>query len=176
MAARPGAALYHPYISSAGERGPFAEPDARASFTGLDQTTGWFDMMRAVYDGLALASRHCYEAMGPIPGEIRLSGGAARSKALRRILAAALNAPVRTVAQEEAGAAGAVMMAAVAQGLYTDIAACSDAWVTPLLEEAEAPEDELMPVYDELYAAYRVGRDQAVPVWQALAQMRGRLR
>ena len=176
MAARPGATLYHPYISSAGERGPFAEPDARASFTGLDQTVGWFDMMRAVYDGLALAARDCFDEMGPIPGEIRLSGGAARSKALRRILAAALNAPVRTVEQAEAGAAGAVMMAAVAQGLHPDFAACAEAWVKPLLEEAEQPDDGLTATYDTLYSAYRAGREQAVPSWRSLAQMRGGLR
>ncbi|MEM6763132.1 MAG: FGGY-family carbohydrate kinase, partial [Pseudomonadota bacterium] len=116
--AKPGAAMFHPYISSAGERGPFAEPDARASFTGLDQNTGWFDMVRAVYDGLALAARDCYAAMGPVPGEIRLSGGAARSKAIRTILAASLGAPVRTVNQAESGAAGAAMIAAVQLGIH----------------------------------------------------------
>ena len=172
MAARPGAALYHPYISTAGERGPFAEPDARASLTGLDQTTGWFDIVRSVYDGLALAARDCYAEMGPIPSEIRLTGGAARSAALRQILAAALKAPVRTVAQEEAGAAGAVMMAAVAQGLHADIGASVEAWVTPLLQEAEAPDPALVPIYDALYDAYRAGRDHAGPSWAALATMR----
>ena len=175
MAARTGTALYHPYISSAGERGPFAEPDARASFSGLDQTTKWFDIVRAVYDGLALATRDCYAAMGPIPGEIRLTGGGARSHALRTILAAALKSPVRTVAQEEAGAAGACMIAAVAQGAFSDIGKASDAWVTPLLREAEVPDPELEPVYDALFAAYRAGRDSAAPAWTALAEMRGQL-
>ena len=175
MAARPGAAVFHPYISAAGERGPFTEPDARASFTGLDQSTGWFDMVRAVYDALALAARDCYAAMGPMPGEIRLTGGAARSRALRRILSAALNVPVRTVAQEEAGAAGAVMMAAVAQGVYPDIGAVSDAWVARLLQEAEEPDPSLVSVYDALYDAYLAGRESAGPSWAALAEMRGRI-
>ncbi|MEM6943411.1 MAG: FGGY-family carbohydrate kinase [Pseudomonadota bacterium] len=172
MAARPGAALFHPFISAAGERGPFTEPDARASFSGLDQTTGWFDMVRAVYDGLALAARDCYAAMGPVPGEIRLSGGAARSKALRKIVSAALNRPVRTVAQEEAGAAGACMIAAVAEGAFPDIGAVADAWVTPLLQEPEAPDPDLVPLYDALADAYLAGRQAAVPAWSALATMR----
>ena len=32
--------------------------------------------MRAVFEGLAFAARDCYAAMGPLPAEIRLSGGA----------------------------------------------------------------------------------------------------
>jgi hypothetical protein len=32
---RPGSVLYHPYISEAGERGPFVNANARAGFTGL---------------------------------------------------------------------------------------------------------------------------------------------
>ncbi len=175
MTARPGGAIYHPFISLAGERGPFTEPDARASFTGLDQTTGWFDMMRAVYDGLALAGRDCYEAMGPMPSEIRMSGGAARSTALRRILAAALDRPVRSVAQEEAGAAGASMIAALAQGVFRDVDACVDTWVAPLLQTPEAPDQALVPVYDALFEAYRTGRESAPPAWAAISAMRERL-
>lgn len=172
MAARPGAALYHPFISNAGERGPFVEPDARASFTGLDQTTGWFDMVRSVYDGLAMASRDCYEAMGPLPGEIRLSGGAARSSALRKILSAALNRPIRTVGQEEAGAAGAAMMAAVQQGVFADIGACSDAWVVPLLEEAEQPDAALAPLYEAMFEAYHETRQTMATAWSVQASFR----
>ena len=172
LAARPGAAIYHPFISAAGERGPFTEPDARASFAGLDQTTGWFDMMRAVYDGLALAARDCYAAMGRVPAEIRLSGGAARSDALRRIVAAALDRPVRRVAQEEAGAAGASMIAAVAQGIFPDIGSCAERWVTPLLQPPEPPEPALVPVYDALFDAYLAGRRSAAPGWHAMATMR----
>ena len=71
--------------------------------------------------------------MGDIPEEIRVTGGAARSKALRLILASTLKARVRSVAREEAGAAGAAMMAAVQQRLYPDMAACVAQWVDPLL-------------------------------------------
>ncbi len=172
LAARPGAALFHPYISVAGERGPFTEPNARASLTGLDQSVGYFDLMRAVYDGLALAARDCYEAMGELPGEIRISGGAARSTALRSILAAALNLPVRAIAREESGAAGAVMLAAVQQGLYTDLDACAAEWVSPLLGEAQAPDGALSRVYDPLYRAYRETRDALAPSWTSLAEAR----
>ena len=174
VAARPGAALYHPYISPAGERGPFTEPDARASFTGLAQGTGWFDLMRAVFEGLALAARDCYAAMGPVPYEIRLTGGAARSAAARRILAAALNAPVRTVDQPEAGAAGAAMIAALGAGLAESPDAVATAWVAPRLGPTEAPDADLAATYDALFPAFVATREALAPAWGALAETRRR--
>src|SRR5690606_13416945 len=123
-ASRPGALLYHPYISEAGERGPFVNAYARAGFIGLSSRDRFPELVRAVVEGLGMATRDCYAAMGEMPGELRLTGGAARSRALRSTLSAALNAPVRVSAREEAGAAGAAMMAAVAIGAYTDMEAC----------------------------------------------------
>ncbi|MDP5220966.1 FGGY-family carbohydrate kinase [Ruegeria sp. 2205SS24-7] len=172
VTARPGAVLYHPYISSAGERGPFTNPAARASFTGLDQNTGWFDLVRGVYDGLILAARECYAAMGETPAEIRLGGGAARSSALQRFLASALARPVRTVAQEEAGAAGAVMMAGLATGLFDSPSSAARAWVEPLLQEPVEPETELTATYDALYAAYTETRAAFPKIWEAQKSMR----
>ena len=173
LAARPGAALYHPYISTAGERGPFTEPDARASFTGIDQTVGFFDLMRGVYEGLAFAARDCYAALGSLPSEIRLSGGAARSRAKRRILASALGRPVRAVERSEAGAAGAVMIAAVQQGLYRELDGCVADWVTPLLGSPETPDEGLAALYDSLFPVYLETRQALRPVWNELAGARG---
>lgn len=172
LAARPGAAVYHPYISTAGERGPFTEPAARASFTGLDSTTGFFDLMRSVYEGLAFAARDCYAAIGELPPEIRLTGGAARSRAKRRILASALGAPVRAVERAEAGAAGAVMIAAVQQGLYPDAEACAADWVTPHLGAPEPPDPELCRLYDALFPCYLETRMALRDTWSALSRAR----
>ncbi|WP_298984464.1 FGGY-family carbohydrate kinase [uncultured Roseibium sp.] len=175
IGARPDSAFYHPYISSAGERGPFTNPDARASWTGLDQGTTWADMLRAVFDGLILAARDCYETMGNIPGEIRLTGGAAKSKAFRTLLAAGLGAPVRTIAQPEAGAAGAAMIAAVQQGLFEDVASAVDVWVTPHLNGAELPDEELMPLYNGLFDTYLETRRALPHVWSSQSKARREL-
>ncbi len=48
------------------------------------------------------------------------------------------NAMSATCSRGEAGAAGAAMIAAVAIGLYPDMAACADDWVRPYLNEAHA--------------------------------------
>lgn len=171
----PGALLYHPYISEAGERGPFVNARARAGFIGLSMQHGYADMVRAVVEGLAMAMRDCYAAMGDMPKELRLTGGAARSKALRSVLGSAIGADVRVSAREEAGAAGAAMMSAVAIGAYGDMQACIDQWVTPLLGAAETPDNALSETYTQLYAAYRDARAALPPVWDQLETLEGNI-
>jgi erythritol kinase (D-erythritol 1-phosphate-forming) len=170
LARSPAKLLYHPYISKAGERGPFMEPAARAMFNGLDTTADFHDMMRSVFEGLAFAARDCYGAMGDVPREIRITGGAARSKALRIILASALNAKVRSVSREEAGAAGAAMIAAVQQKLYPTMEACADVWVNPHLGEATLPAAELTHIYDKTFPLYVETRKAMRPIWRGLAR------
>ncbi|WP_235919095.1 FGGY-family carbohydrate kinase [Aureimonas psammosilenae] len=172
--ARPVSALYHPYISEAGERGPFMDPFARAQFTGLQSDSGFYDLMRAVLEGLGFASRDCYEATGMVPREVRLTGGAARSKAMRLILASVLGRPIRTVEREEAGAAGAAMIAAVQAGLYPNIQAAAEAWVEPLVGPASEPDAALVPTYDEAFALYRELREKLQPCWARLAEIKSR--
>lgn len=171
-ASLPGQIVYHPYISEAGERGPFVDADARAGFVGLSSTHRYPDLVRAVVEGLGMAMRDCYGAMGDMPSELRLTGGAARSRGLRGILSASIAAPVRISAREEAGAAGAAMMAAVAIGVYSDMKACIGEWVTPLLGPAERPDPVLVEAYRRLFPAFAASRKGLVPAWEALAEAR----
>jgi erythritol kinase len=170
MSAEPARVLYHPYISEAGERGPFLDPTARASFIGLSTRHGYADMLRSVVEGLAFAARECYGAMGPIPQEIRLTGGAARSAAIRTIMAAMLGSPVTASRREEAGATGAAMIAAVSLGVYPDMAACAAEWVSPLLGAPQQPDGDLVAIYDAAYPAYVDSRRALAPTWHALAR------
>lgn len=169
-ASKPGSILYHPYISEAGERGPFVNARARASFNGLSSRHRFPDLVRAVIEGLGLATRDCYAAMGAMPSELRISGGAARSKALRETFAAAIGAPVRVSSREEAGAAGASMMAAVAIGAYPDMDSCIADWVEPYLETAETAGAAETARFENLFEAYGRIRVNAVPVWDLLSR------
>ncbi len=168
----PGSLIYHPHISEAGERGPFIDHTARSSFIGLSTSHGFADLVRGAVEGLAMASRDCYLAMGPVPRNVTLTGGAARSDTLRGTMAGALGASVRQSTRGEAGAAGAAMMAAVANGVYADMTACLQDWVTPLLTELEAPDAALTQLYDDLYPDYVASRDALRPTWQSLAERR----
>lgn len=171
-ASKPGALIYHPYISEAGERGPFVNANARAGFVGLNFNHRFADLLRGVVEGLGMATRDCYAAMGAMPSELRLTGGAARSRGLRGVLAAATGAPVRVSSREEAGAAAVAMMAAVAVGVYPTMEACVAEWVTPLLGEAEAPDAGLTQIYDRLYPSYKSARQALAPAWDGLATLR----
>jgi erythritol kinase len=173
LAAPAASVLYHPYISLAGERGPFLEPAARAMFTGLDVTMGFDQLMRAVFEGLCFAAKDCYAAMGDTPKEVRVTGGAARSQALRLMLASTLNANVRTVTREEAGAAGAAMMAAVQQKVFPTMQDCVARWVDPLLGPATMPDPTLVSTYETAFRNYRSTRDVMRPIWKAMAETSG---
>jgi erythritol kinase len=110
--------------------------------------------------------------MGHAPAEIRIAGGAARSRALRRILASVMGVPVRSVGRAESGAAGAGMIAAVQGGHYGDMDACAADWVTPLLGPPELPDAAAAELYAELFEVYRAVRIAMPPTWQRLAAIR----
>lgn len=161
--------LYHPYISPAGERGPFVDPHARASFLGLDTRHGFPDLVRAVVAGLAMAARDCYDGMGGTPAEVRLTGGAARSEGLRRIMADVLGRPVRPSLRRESGAAGAAMIAAVAVRAHADMESCIARWVSPELGTADLPDARRARRHARRYETFRQARSVLPPVWDALS-------
>ncbi|RWO47370.1 MAG: carbohydrate kinase [Mesorhizobium sp.] len=168
----PASLLYQPYVSEAGERGPFVDANARAGFVGISSRHGYADMVRAVFEGLAFASRDCYAAMGPLPSEIRLTGGAARSPALRKILGAVVGADIRTSQREEAGAAGAAMIAAVCVGQYSSMDECVGEWVTPLLGATEPSDRKLAAIYERAVPSYTLAHEALRPVWRSMAASR----
>jgi erythritol kinase (D-erythritol 1-phosphate-forming) len=172
LKAKPASSIYHPYISHAGERGPFLDSNARAMLTGLELGSSYASLMRSVYEGLCFAARDCYETMGEIPSEIRITGGAAKSEALRQILASVLNANVKVVSRSEAGAAGVAMLAATQQKVYASLSSCVDQWVTPLIGRPTHPDTELAKIYDEAFAIYRETRHAMRSIWRKTAQMK----
>ena len=170
--ARPASAIYHPYIHEAGERGPFVDVNARAGFIGLSTQTSFVDMVRCVYEGLALAAADCYGAMNATPTEIRVAGGAARSIALKTILASVLDAAIQETEREEAGAAGAAMMAAVATGVFPDMDEAVGAWVRPTLAGRIEPDPGLVTLYRDVVPIYQSIRKAMSPIWQEMANLR----
>lgn len=171
---KPSTTVFHPYIASAGERGPFVNVDARASFIGLEMQSGYYDLVRSVIEGLGYATRDCYEALGDLPDEIRLTGGAAKSRVVQQILASVLNRPVRVVVQNEAAAAGAAMMAAVKHGFYNNIEDCVDQWLGNAMGEVIQPVAEDAIHYDHLYNIYLDYRKTQPPTWSSLAAIEKR--
>lgn len=166
--ATPASILYHPYISEAGERGPFIDSNARASFFGLSAKHRFADLVRSVVEGLAYASRDCYLAMGNVPAQVCLTGGAARSEELRSIFGSVLGTVIKTSERKEAGAAGAAMIAAVNVGCYNTMDECVEKWVLPYLTDAESYDEKLHAIYQKTFSNYVDTRKAIAPIWKNL--------
>ncbi len=114
--------LYHPYLLAGGERAPFINFNAKASFTGISSVTTLADILRACYEGVAFAMLDCYSHMPQEVQRITLCGGGAASKLWCQIFADAVGKTVVTVEGDELGARGAAMTNAVAQGVFSGFA------------------------------------------------------
>ncbi|WP_240540869.1 xylulokinase [Bifidobacterium vespertilionis] len=91
----PGAhgVLCLPYL--VGERFPVMNPAIRGAYAGLSPDTTPADLVRAALEGVALSIRQGMASFTTAPESISLIGGGAREAVWCRILADALNHPVR---------------------------------------------------------------------------------
>jgi xylulokinase len=143
-----------PYLT--GERTPHADPDARASFTGLTVRHDRGALTRAVLEGVAYGLRDSLELLrelGFAADVGRVSGGGARSKLWTEIVATVLGIPLERTAVDEGAAFGAALLAGVRSGLFADaheaIASCVR--VTGRIE----PNAAWVAAYDEGYEKFR---------------------
>jgi len=156
-AARPAGAegaIFLPYLT--GERTPHADPDARASFTGLTVRHDRGHLTRAVLEGVAYGLRDSLELLRELGFEAsvgRVSGGGARSELWSQIVATVLGIPLERTAVDEGAAFGAALLAGVRSRAFADaheaVAACVR--VTGRTE----PEPAWAAAYDEGYARFR---------------------
>lgn len=116
--------VFLPYLT--GERTPHPDPLARGAFIGLTVRHTRAHMARAVLEGVAFGLKDGFmlmEAAG-VPTDnmqIRVSGGGAKSKVWRQILADVIGAPLVTTSTTEGAAYGAALLAAVGAGIYPDV-------------------------------------------------------
>jgi xylulokinase len=108
-----------PYL--AGERAPLWNPHARGALLGMSLGNTSADMVRAVYEGLALSLLHIADTMRECGVEIRtvrMAGGLARNPLLCQIKADVLGVPVVQLSDHELTTAGLGVIAATALGAY----------------------------------------------------------
>lgn len=156
--------IYHPYLSSVGVIAPFVEPTARAQFFGLTSHHRRADMLRAVYEGVALAIRDCYEALNTPITEIRFAGGGSKSPLWGQIIANCLGAKVVIPEGGELGAKGAALLASVGIGQSANI--IDSAKSAFRVARSYSPDDRQKPRYDAIYEVYRMLRDAVRPAWR----------
>ena len=92
--ARPGP-IFLPYLT--GERTPHGDPDIRAGFAGLSETTTQGSLMRATLEGIAFTfadAAAAFGAAGTRPETLLAIGGGARSDLLLQMIADVLGARI----------------------------------------------------------------------------------
>lgn len=158
--------LFLPYLQ--GERTPILDSQARGGWIGLTTRHTLAHLMRAVMEGVAYSLRDCMQVLqesGTAISEVRITGGGARSKVWRQIIADVLDLPLYPLAMEEGPALGAALLAGVAAGIYPSIeAACAhivsiDDPTYPIAAHV-ARYAQMYPLYQNLYPALQATMHQ----------------
>lgn len=155
--------MYHPHISSAGERAPFFAPDATASFFGIRQNTGSMELLHAVLEGVALAVRDCLESTG-LPKMIYLSGGGAKSGVWAQIVSDVLGAEAAAVNSSEPAARGAALTAALMTDILKDEEEIRKKFL--VVRSRYVPDMGKHEKYNELYRMYKHMQRAVKPFWE----------
>jgi ribulokinase len=108
-----------------GNRTPYVDPEARGIMRGfsLKHTTG--HVFRAILEGVAYGTEHIlrtFRANGFAVQEMVAAGGATKSPLWLQIHADVSNLPISLTEVADAPALGSAILAAVAAGLYPDVA------------------------------------------------------
>jgi sugar (pentulose or hexulose) kinase len=155
--------LFLPYLSTAGIISPFANAGARGQFFGLSTEHRRAEMVRAVYEGLALAMRDCYSVMRQKVESVVVVGGGARSHFLMQLFADVTGKQILGTNGTEFGARGVALLAGVGAGVFENLErAVSQCVRTKRVYE---PDLENTEVYTELYKLYCHLYQNAAEAW-----------
>jgi xylulokinase len=154
--APPGAEglVFLPYLT--GERTPYPNPNAKGVFCGLSLRHTKAYLARAVMEGVAFALRDSFEilkTMGVPIGQVRASGGGARSPLWRQIQSDATGFAHSTINSTEGAPYGVALLAGVGTGLWSSVEEACRATIQ-LVDTCE-PNAALRGRYDRLYAVYQ---------------------
>jgi gluconokinase len=123
----PAGLIALPYLL--GERAPWWDPDPRALLLGLRREHGRAQITRAMVEGVGQQLALVAEAMDHVT-EIRVTGGAFRSKVWGQVVSAALNRDLAVTADEGGSGLGAVLLGWRGIGELDSLAGVADL-ITP---------------------------------------------
>ncbi|MBR2263685.1 MAG: xylulokinase, partial [Firmicutes bacterium] len=158
----PGAhgVIFTPYLT--GERCPYPDPNARASFYGLSLGTTRADITRSVMEGVTYSLKQIIDILNSFtPCEkVYTSGGGSVSPLWRQMQADIFDMPVYTMsAASEGGAYGAIMVAGVGAGVWKNLEeACNIVKVeteTLPIKANQAAYMDSFEIYSKIYPALK---------------------
>jgi len=147
--------IFLPYLS--GERTPHPDPFARGAWIGLTGRHGPAHLTRSILEGVSFGLKDMFCLMRDVGlgsiDQIRVSGGGAKSKLWRQIIADTLGAELVTVNTTEGAAYGAALLAGVGVGVWPSVdAACAD---TIAVTDRVSPEPAATAIYESMYEQYQ---------------------
>ncbi|HEY9593310.1 MAG TPA: xylulokinase [Spirochaetia bacterium] len=161
--------LFLPYLM--GERSPWWNTRARASFIGLTMRHTKGHMIRAVMEGVAYNMRiiaDVFTELGMKFDLFRMIGGGAKSAVWRQVFADVLEGPVARMSfLDEATSIGAAIAGGVGVGIFSGIDEA--ARIVRQVERTE-PDPAAFPVYRRGFRAFTRGYEQLVPVFDMLSE------
>ena len=145
--------IFLPYLM--GERTPYSDPYAKGCFIGLNITHTRAHMTRAILEGVAFGLKDSLQLVRnlniPI-NEVRVSGGGAKSKLWRQILADIFEARIDMINSVDGPSYGAAVLAAVGAGRFSSVnEACSK---MIKITESVHPNEINKDKYEKMYSIY----------------------
>lgn len=145
--------IFLPYLM--GERTPYSDANAKGCFIGLSITHTRAHMTRAILEGVAFGLKDSLELVKElnIPiNEVRVSGGGAKSRLWRQILADVFEARIDMINSVDGPSYGAAILASVAGKSFNSVnEACSK---LIKVTESVSPNLENYDIYEKQYKVY----------------------
>lgn len=166
--------MYLPFISQGGERMPFNNPNARASFVGLSQNVSISVMIRSVMEGVGFSILDCLKHLSDWDkisqdNKIFLSGGGASSAVWPQIISDILGKNIMVIDGKAFSARGAAYSA-----LYCYYKTTPEK--TNLVDFSTfklfKPNIENYKLYEKMYNLYYKLRLSQAEMWDELKQIR----
>jgi len=162
--------FFLPYLT--GERTPYPDPLVRAAWVGLTIRHTRAHMTRAVLEGVAFGIKDSFRlilqsGLGSIK-QVRISGGGAKSKLWRQIMADVLGVELVTVNTTEGAAYGAALLAGVGAGFYENAPAACEATIQ--ITGRTSP-TQASRAYQDTYPHYCALYPALAPEYKAMADL-----
>ncbi len=154
--------IFLPYIF-----GSNYDPQAKATFVGLDSHHTKAHIIRAVLEGVAFCHKVHLEkllANRESTRAVRLAGGAANSPLWAQIFSDVFNLPVEIIDTKELGALGCAMAAAVAAGEYRDLKEAAKSMVK--VKCRIEPDPASVPAYEKKFELYKKVSGALAGLWK----------
>lgn len=157
---------YLPYLM--GERTPILDGDAKGVFFGIKNTTSKAEMIRSVMEGVGYSIKDCFQLISQNKERILISGGGAKSKLYREIIASMIHKPVVRIKQEEGPALGVAILAMVANKEYASIEEACGKIIE--IKDITYPKEEWEKIYDNGYKIYKKIYDNTKQIFKEIKE------